>query len=214
MAETKPSRIRTFINKVFQNKLKTASLTDRKNAMSAYKAYASSLSRLDVNGNELMGTNPRKLFVRVGIAQIGRLCMFYYDPKTKAKLPYYDRFPMIMPIEIYNNGFLGLNFHYISNRQRAMLMDAINDRVINNRHLNQRQKIKLSYKIMKTVVRVPQYIPTIKRYLYSHLRSKIHVIEPDAWHFALFLPVERFEKASTGRVHKESMRKIQNYGAF
>ena len=29
----------------------------------------------------------------------GRLNLFFYDPKTKAKLPYYDTFPLVLPLE-------------------------------------------------------------------------------------------------------------------
>ena len=43
----------------------------------------------------------------------GRLNMFIYDPKLKKKLPYYDTFPLVLPLEKYNDGFLGLNFHYL-----------------------------------------------------------------------------------------------------
>ena len=42
----------------------------------------------------------------------GRLNMFFYDPKYKKKLPYYDTFPLVLPIERYPDGFLGINFHY------------------------------------------------------------------------------------------------------
>ena len=34
---------------------------------------------------------------------VGVLNMFFYDPKTKGKLPYYDTFPLVLPIEEYNN---------------------------------------------------------------------------------------------------------------
>ena len=30
---------------------------------------------------------------------IGRLNMFFYDPKLKKKLPYYDTFPLVLPLE-------------------------------------------------------------------------------------------------------------------
>ena len=30
---------------------------------------------------------------------IGKMYFFYYDPKTKDSLPYYDRFPLVIPIE-------------------------------------------------------------------------------------------------------------------
>ena len=40
----------------------------------------------------------------------GLMNFFVYSPKHEEKLPYYDRFPLVLPIEAYNNGFLGLNF--------------------------------------------------------------------------------------------------------
>ena len=30
---------------------------------------------------------------------IGRMYFYYYDPKTKDSLPYYDTFPLVIPIE-------------------------------------------------------------------------------------------------------------------
>ena len=41
------------------------------------------------------------------------LNMFVYSPKLRNKLPYYDTFPLVLPLKNYNNGFLGLNFHYL-----------------------------------------------------------------------------------------------------
>ena len=43
----------------------------------------------------------------------GRMYMFFYDPKTKAKMPYYDRMPLIFPISVLDTSFLGLNLHYL-----------------------------------------------------------------------------------------------------
>ena len=34
---------------------------------------------------------------------IGKMYFFFYDPKHKDKLPVYDRFPMVFPIERYSN---------------------------------------------------------------------------------------------------------------
>ena len=43
----------------------------------------------------------------------GRLNMFFYDPKFKKTLPYYDTFPLVLPLEPYSDGFLGINLHYL-----------------------------------------------------------------------------------------------------
>ena len=56
---------------------------------------------------------------------IGKMYFFFYDPKLKDSLPYYDRFPLVIPIERYQNGFLGLNLHYIHPKQRIILLDKL-----------------------------------------------------------------------------------------
>ena len=53
----------------------------------------------------------------------GKLNMFFYDPKFKKKLPYYDTFPLVLPLETYNDGFLGINMHYLPIPLRVRLLD-------------------------------------------------------------------------------------------
>ena len=43
----------------------------------------------------------------------GALNFFRYDPKLKGVLPYYDIFPLVLPIQSAPGGFLGVNFHYL-----------------------------------------------------------------------------------------------------
>ena len=44
---------------------------------------------------------------------VGRLNLFGYNPKLRAKLPYYDIFPLVLPLEPIKGGFMGMNFHYL-----------------------------------------------------------------------------------------------------
>ena len=55
----------------------------------------------------------------------GKLNMFFYDPKWKKKLPYYDTFPLVLPIERYPDGFLGINLHYLPIPLRIRLLDRL-----------------------------------------------------------------------------------------
>ena len=55
----------------------------------------------------------------------GKMYFFQYYPKYEKTLKYWDAFPLIFPIEKYNNGFLGLNMHYLPHDLRAKLMDAL-----------------------------------------------------------------------------------------
>ena len=49
----------------------------------------------------------------------GSMYMYFYDPKTKKTLPYYDRFPLIIMVEQASGGFYGLNLHYLRPDIRA-----------------------------------------------------------------------------------------------
>jgi hypothetical protein len=43
--------------------------------------------------------------------------------------------------------------------------------------------------------------------LFSHVKSQFLYIEPDEWPIAIFLPLQRFQGASSGKVYADS-RKI------
>jgi hypothetical protein len=123
----------------------------------------------------------------------GKMAAYFYDPKTKDKLPYYDRFPLILCVKMYNNGFLGLNFHYLPPLLRARLMDAI-DRADS---IN-----------WDALARIKEVRPTVKRYLWSHITSKVVIVDDDEKEIALFLPTERFKKESKLVVWGHSKRMI------
>jgi hypothetical protein len=129
--------------------------------------------------------------------------MFFYDPKHKATLPYYDRFPLIFPIERYKDGFLGINFHYLPLPLRAKLMDALYSLSSNTRY-DEKTKLKLSYNILNGASKYAPFRPTIKRYLRSHVRSRFVKVFSSEWDIALFLPAHRFEKASASKVWRDS----------
>lgn len=138
---------------------------------------------------------------------IGKMYFFFYDPKTKDSLPYYDRFPLVIPIERYSDGFLGLNLHYIHPKQRIILLDKLSD-TATNRRFDEKTKLRLSYQYLSTASTAFQAMPCIKRYLFNHLTSRFLEIPADEWDIAALLPVEQFEKASTSKVYAESRKRF------
>ncbi len=138
---------------------------------------------------------------------IGRMFMFMYDPKYKETLPFYDRFPLVMPFGIHNDGFIGINFHYLPLPLRARLMDNLYT-VINNDAYNDTTKIKLSYNLLVSSAKFRYVKPCIKQYLFNHVKSRFLYIPPEEWDVALFLPTERFSKAKKDQVFKNSRASI------
>lgn len=140
--------------------------------------------------------------------RIGHMYMFMYDPKHKETLPYYDRVPLIFPINKAKGGFLGINFHYLPLPLRAKLMDALYDTATNERY-DESTKLKISYSILSGASKYREFKPTIKHYLTEHVRSRLIYINPSEWDIALFLNIAKFQKASQTQVWADSRRIIR-----
>jgi len=138
---------------------------------------------------------------------IGRMYFYYYDPKLKDELPYYDRFPLVIPIERYQDGFLGLNLHYISPRQRIELLDALSD-FANNSKYDETTRFRLSWNKLKTIGKSFKAKPCVKRYLFKHVDSRFLEITADEWDIAALLPFQNFQGATANKVYNDSRNKF------
>ena len=134
----------------------------------------------------------------------GRLNMFFYDPKFKKTLPYYDTFPLVLPLEIYPDGFLGINFHYLPIPLRIKLLDKLVD-YSNNTNFDESTKLVVDYSRLKSLSIIK---PTLHRYLAGQTKSQFRRIDADEFMVAALLPVQRFKKASASAVWKDSRSMI------
>ena len=141
-------------------------------------------------------------------ALIGKMFMYFYDAKTKATLPYWDKFPLIFVVELYEDGWLGMNLHYLPLLLRTKLFDKLLQ-YADDKSLSRIDQLRLSYGLLKAVSQFPEVKPTLKRYLSEHVKSELLKIEPIDWEIAVFLPVEQFQKAPKERVWSDSKRMIQ-----
>lgn len=139
---------------------------------------------------------------------LGGLYFFYYDPKLKAELPYYDKFPLVIPLEKYNDGFLGLNLHYLPIKYRIAFMDKLIDYAVLNEN-DDPKRIRVTYELLKMSKRFREFRPCIKRYLTHHIGSKILTVMPEEWDVALMLPVQQFKKAQPKEVWQDSINEIK-----
>lgn len=124
-----------------------------------------------------------------GVTTIGRMYFFFYDPKLKKTLPVYDRFPLVFPIERYNDGFLGINLHYLSIGERSALLSRLKAYRTNNRY-DETTRLRLSYDLLQGTKLAKTIQPCLKRYLFGHVRSHFIEVTIDEWDKAANLPVE------------------------
>ena len=92
--------------------------------------------------------------------------------------------------------FLGLNYHYINPKLRAILLDRVT------------AKVGKGIINWKKISKIPQVEPCVKRYRYDHIMRKVIPIEQDEQEIAIFLPLERFRKASKSKVWADSRKRI------
>jgi hypothetical protein len=172
-----------------------ASKIDRKGLEESSKWFRDQVAKVSsVNVKKLMepkNAGPFKLLNNLSPASVGKMYMFFYDPKHKETLPYYDTFPLVIPIEFYNDGFLGINFHYLPPVLRAKLLDALYD-TLNNDKYDKTTKLKINYQILAASARYRWFKPCVKRYLFNHVQSRFQYVAPTDWEKALMLPTERF----------------------
>lgn len=137
----------------------------------------------------------------VGLPKLGRLNFFWYDPKLKDTLPYYDRFPLVLPLNYYADGFLGLNFHYLPPGARMSFYEQLADYASSKtmfdefkKKYNFSSKLKVVYPMLKDTPTLDAYKVCIKRYLFNHVRSPFLDIAPKYWPNTIMLPVTQFKK--------------------
>ena len=145
---------------------------------------------------------------KVSRVEPGTMYMFRYDPKHKKTLPYYDVFPVVFPIKMEQDGFVGINFHYLPPTFRANLMDALYS-ITTDKRYDENTKVLATYNILQKASKFKYFKPTVKRYLSKFVRSPFMQITAAEWDIAIFLPVENFKKASKEDVWAESRKMVK-----
>ena len=105
---------------VFDTIKRNAGDLDRSNSW-----YRSQVNRI------ASGTTAQQLFRQGKLARrpsVGRLNLFGYNPKLRKTLPYYDVFPLVLPLEAISGGFIGMNFHYLPPLLRTRLFKSASDK--------------------------------------------------------------------------------------
>ena len=134
---------------------------------------------------------------------VGSMFFWFYDPKHKAALPYYDAFPLGIIIGPAKGGFHALNLHYLPPLIRARFLDELLG-ITNNKKYDESTKFKLTYAMLKGSTKLKEFKPCFKHYLTKHVRSRFARIPAAEWEIAVFLPAADWQKKSNREVYKLS----------
>ena len=155
------------------------------------------------------GYKTQKVTVR---PNFGMMNLFYYRPKGAEKLPYYDIFPLVIPMgRRLNDGFVGLNFHYLSVPQRWLLLERLSMFQVPS-ELDAFDTEEGGGDVMalfwSKIRRKRGVKPIVKRYLTKNIKSRFLKIELSEMLIALSIPMERFYTGKWGGRKKYISEKV------
>ena len=137
----------------------------------------------------------------------GTLNMFIYSPKHKDTLPYYDTFPLVLPIGPAAGGFMGLNFHYLPIQMRIRLLDKIVDGGGSLNVAAQSGKRPILITDYSQLKRIPMAKAIVKHYLTGYVKSDFRAITSEELIVAALLPVQRFQKGSAQAAYLDTAKR-------
>ena len=172
---------------------------DSDKSLAWYQTQVKALAAAATKPNKLMQNAP-DLTTRI---MPGNLYMFFYDPKLKDKLPYYDMFPLVLPFRKVPGGFYGINLHYLPYALRFKLLGALQEYALDNT-MSEDNRVRVTWATLLTMSRVAPVKACVKHYLDGQVQSRFLNIKYPDWVTASLLPVERFVGASKQQVWQDS----------
>ena len=133
---------------------------------------------------------------------------YFYDPKYSEVLAYYDIFPVTLILQLEQNGFMGLNFHYIPPRYRILLLSELYKFAINedDESDDMQTRIRISYDILKAAQKFNQAM--FKEILINTGYGSGIRGYADPWDTIVMLSLPRFQKPTVRSVYEDSRRMV------
>ncbi len=160
--------------------------------------------------NKLSGTRPNRRALlnepelkKKQRSAVGGMYMFFYDPKTRETLPYWDNFPLVIAVQKAPGGFHGLNLHYLPMTLRAKFLDGLMD-ITSDKKFNDNTRFAVSYDYLKKAAKMKYFKPCYKHYLSAHIEGNLAEVPAPEWEIATFLPTAQWSRGSQSKIWADS----------
>ena len=196
--------------------------------------------------NEILYATPgqwiRGLRLRYGAGRVtkkltqmnrGQMFMFRYAPKPfrARNLDHWDTLPLVIVLDLYKDGFLGMNLHYLGIKPRNILLQQLARKISpqigsklqgsdldkkmlqdNYEALDKAKTLFREYAMVKYQGRLFKYAkPCFKRYKYNSINSRMYKIPVVEWEMVSNLPSDRFFIGESRRtVQRRSINNLRH----
>lgn len=118
----------------------------------------------------------------------GMMLIYEYLAKGSGTLPYWDRHPLVFVLDVKDDGWIGVNLHYLHPMMRAKLFYDMDAKKV---HFG-------SNKVTRNAT---------KKYLASKVIGRVKEVPSNLWEVASQIPFENFQKSNKYNVWKDTNRK-------
>jgi len=138
----------------------------------------------------------------------GQMVFFKYKP-TILKNTYYDRFPLVLITNVYQGGFDGVNVHFIDEKFRMFLFDAIMREIPTIKTSEEwKTRLMINYNILLAKKKLRYFKPCYRRYRWKGTERRPVVVPFNLWEDMVASNTSRFVNAKQTTVYLQSRRKI------
>ena len=131
---------------------------------------------------------------KVQVPHKGNMYVFAYDAKTKAELPYWDKFPCILCLGVNKGYMLGLNLHYIPPKEREKFIERLL-RYANTKTVSNQTRLIIDWGRVKNI-KFSKHM--VKLYILKRVKGSLEEVKPADWFNVIYMPLQQFV-AKNGR---------------
>ena len=138
--------------------------------------------------------------------EIGKMYYYAYDAKHKDTLPFWDKYPLIFVLNKDSQGFLGLNMHYLRPDLRLAFFNKL-QQFASDKRLNPRAKMLVTYQMISDFAKFPEVEHCVKRYLWTHVKTRWMEVQPEDWRNVVLLPLQSFTGMQASQVWARQIKR-------
>ena len=145
---------------------------------------------------------------------VGQIIFFKYKPTDERFLnssKAYDVFPLVIVTKVRKDGFEGLNLHYISQKWRRQLFDAIETSMPMRKSANKSMtRLGISYERLDGPRKFKFFRPCYRRYVVEGLRKRPIQIPMEFWDVLIDVDLALFVKGRKMAIRRSSYNSLSS----
>ena len=80
--------------------------------------------------------------------------------------------------------------------------------MVTDEEMSEDAKFKITYELIQSVTGLKYAKPCIKRYLTTHIKGQVRLVDPSHWSVVSMLPTAQFKKFNVNTVYADSRKQF------